>query len=243
MEPWKGCQRCAKSFRSLFIHIMPCVTLHCLVHLLPNIHTISPIPFDIHLPWIPFSMPDFSSFHLPSLSLRSFSLSAFFTPPSASSISGPTFQAIRFPAVHTIATSQAGDANHYTLTQMLLWATIPYAVWQLSYHFLITVRRRDKIAAGEAYQLHVDEEELCEYAAWEDGVAPSCTLDLFPLISFHNALLLLSPFFLLLRPVTQPPSRKRVPTGFSQPHPTLYFRWRTQLTPSHRTPSKNPPSC
>ncbi|KAJ9643377.1 hypothetical protein H2199_004056 [Coniosporium tulheliwenetii] len=133
---------------TLFIHIMPCVTLHCLVHLLPNIHTISPIPFDIHLPWIPFSMPDFSSFHLPSLSLRSFSLSAFFTPPSASSISGPTFQAIRFPAVHTIATSQAGDANHYTLTQMLLWATIPYAVWQLSYHFLITVRRRDKIAAG-----------------------------------------------------------------------------------------------
>lgn len=127
---------------------MPCVTLHCLVHLLPNIHTISPIPFDTHLPWTPFSMPDFSFFHLPSLSLRPFSLSAFFTPPTASSISGPTFQAIRFPAVHTIATSQAGDANHYTLTQMLLWATIPYAVWQLSYHFLITVRRRDKIAAG-----------------------------------------------------------------------------------------------
>jgi REP element-mobilizing transposase RayT len=31
---------------------------------------------------------------------------------------------------------------------MVLWATIPYAVWQLSYHFLITVRRREKIAAG-----------------------------------------------------------------------------------------------
>lgn len=31
---------------------------------------------------------------------------------------------------------------------MMLWATCPYAVWQLSYHFLITVRRRDQIAAG-----------------------------------------------------------------------------------------------
>jgi hypothetical protein len=31
---------------------------------------------------------------------------------------------------------------------MTLWSTIPYAVWQLLYHFLITVRRREKIAAG-----------------------------------------------------------------------------------------------
>lgn len=31
---------------------------------------------------------------------------------------------------------------------MVIWATVPYAIWQLSYHFLITVRRRDKIAAG-----------------------------------------------------------------------------------------------
>ena len=31
---------------------------------------------------------------------------------------------------------------------MMIWATVPYAVWQLSYHFLITVRRREKIAAG-----------------------------------------------------------------------------------------------
>lgn len=30
----------------------------------------------------------------------------------------------------------------------MIWATVPYAVWQLSYHFLITVRRSDKIAAG-----------------------------------------------------------------------------------------------
>lgn len=31
---------------------------------------------------------------------------------------------------------------------MILWATLPYAIWQLSYHFLITVRKRSKIAAG-----------------------------------------------------------------------------------------------
>jgi hypothetical protein len=31
---------------------------------------------------------------------------------------------------------------------MTLWATIPYAIWQLSYHFMISVRRREKIAAG-----------------------------------------------------------------------------------------------
>ncbi|KAH0015697.1 hypothetical protein KCU80_g19079, partial [Aureobasidium melanogenum] len=31
---------------------------------------------------------------------------------------------------------------------MIVWATVPYACWQLSYHFMITVRRKDKIAAG-----------------------------------------------------------------------------------------------
>lgn len=31
---------------------------------------------------------------------------------------------------------------------MIIWATVPYAVWQLFYHFMITVRRREKIAAG-----------------------------------------------------------------------------------------------
>jgi hypothetical protein len=31
---------------------------------------------------------------------------------------------------------------------MTAWSTIPYAIWQLAYHFLITVRRREKIAAG-----------------------------------------------------------------------------------------------
>jgi hypothetical protein len=31
---------------------------------------------------------------------------------------------------------------------MILWSIIPYAIWQLSYHFLITVGQREKIAAG-----------------------------------------------------------------------------------------------
>jgi hypothetical protein len=31
---------------------------------------------------------------------------------------------------------------------MMAWATVPYATWQLFYHFFITVRRREKIAAG-----------------------------------------------------------------------------------------------
>ncbi|TID26744.1 putative f-box protein [Venturia nashicola] len=80
---------------SLFIHIMPCVSLHCIVHLLP-----------------------------------------------------PELQAARFPAVYNIITSSPGDPEHYTLLQMMFWASWPYAVWQLSYHFFISVRRRDKIAAG-----------------------------------------------------------------------------------------------
>jgi hypothetical protein len=80
---------------SLFIHIMPCVTLHCLVHLLP-----------------------------------------------------PALQAERFPAISAIKTSPPGSKTHYSLLDMTLWSTLPYAIWQLSYHFLITVRRRDKIAAG-----------------------------------------------------------------------------------------------
>lgn len=80
---------------SLFIHIMPCATLHCMVHLIPA-----------------------------SLQLE------------------------KFPAVHTIIHSAPDSPEHYTLRQMVIWATVPYAIWQLSYHFLITVRRREKIAAG-----------------------------------------------------------------------------------------------
>ncbi|KAF2756311.1 hypothetical protein EJ05DRAFT_477483, partial [Pseudovirgaria hyperparasitica] len=80
---------------SLFIHIMPPVALHCIVHLIPK-----------------------------------------------------ELQRTRFPAVHTILYSSPKSPEHYTLYQMMLWATLPYAVWQLSYHFFITVRRREKIQAG-----------------------------------------------------------------------------------------------
>lgn len=59
-----------------------------------------------------------------------------------------SLQLERFPAVHTIIHSAPDSPEHYTLRQMVIWATVPYAIWQLSYHFLITVRRRDKIAAG-----------------------------------------------------------------------------------------------
>jgi len=81
---------------SLFIHIMPCATLHCIVHLLE-----------------------------------------------------PEAQRQRFPAIWTVKTSPAGSATAYAnIVSMLAWSTIPYAVWQLSYYFFITVRRREKIAAG-----------------------------------------------------------------------------------------------
>jgi hypothetical protein len=79
----------------LFIHIMPPVTLHCLVHL-----------------------------------------------------TNPELQRVRFPAIYAIRFSVASSPEHYSLWAMMIWATVPYAVWQLSYHFLITVRRREKIAAG-----------------------------------------------------------------------------------------------
>lgn len=81
---------------SLFIHIMPCATLHCMVHLLD-----------------------------------------------------PELQRTRFPAVYVIKHSPPGSPTAYAnIVSMLAWSTVPYAVWQLAYYFLITVRRREKIAAG-----------------------------------------------------------------------------------------------
>ncbi|KAF7558966.1 hypothetical protein G7046_g5194 [Stylonectria norvegica] len=81
---------------SLFIHIMPCAALHCIVHLLP-----------------------------------------------------PAEQEERFPAIWVIKNSPPGSPTAYAnIISMLAWSTIPYTFWQLSYYFLITVRRRDKIAAG-----------------------------------------------------------------------------------------------
>ncbi|KAH8174271.1 hypothetical protein LIA77_05690 [Sarocladium implicatum] len=81
---------------SLFIHIMPCATLHCVVHL-----------FD------------------------------------------PELQRERFPAIWTIKRSPPGSPTAYAnVISMLVWSSVPYACWQLLYYFLITVRRREKIAAG-----------------------------------------------------------------------------------------------
>ena len=74
---------------------MPCVTLHCIVHLLP-----------------------------------------------------PEYQKEHYPAIYNIRFSDPSSPHHYSLLQMMLWSTIPYAIWQVAYHLLITVRRRDKIAAG-----------------------------------------------------------------------------------------------
>lgn len=81
---------------SLFIHIMPCATLHCIVHLYPADQ-----------------------------------------------------QAIRFPAIFNIKNSAPGSPAAYgNLVSMLAWSSIPYAMWQLVYYVFITVRRREKIAAG-----------------------------------------------------------------------------------------------
>lgn len=60
----------------------------------------------------------------------------------------PSLQASKFPAIYSIKFSPPDAPEHYTLTDMIIWATLPYALWQLSYHFLITVRKRNKIAAG-----------------------------------------------------------------------------------------------
>lgn len=54
----------------------------------------------------------------------------------------------RFPAIYEIKTSEPGSPEHFGLGSMVIWATVPYIVWQLSYHLFITVRRADKIAAG-----------------------------------------------------------------------------------------------
>jgi hypothetical protein len=81
---------------SLFIHIMPCATLHCVVHLFPT-----------------------------------------------------ELQKERFPAIWTIRTSPPGSPTAYAnVISMLAWSTLPYVFWQLTYYFFITVRRREKIAAG-----------------------------------------------------------------------------------------------
>lgn len=81
---------------SLFIHIMPCATLHCIVHL-----------FD------------------------------------------EEEQRVRFPAIWNIKHPESGSPTSYTsVIAMVAWSSLPYVFWQLFYYFFITVRRREKIAAG-----------------------------------------------------------------------------------------------
>ncbi|KAF4121777.1 Protein of unknown function (DUF2838) [Geosmithia morbida] len=81
---------------SLFIHIMPCATLHCIVHLIDADE-----------------------------------------------------QKARFPAIWHIRNPESGSYTSYTSSlAMVLWSSLPYAFWQMAYYLLITVRRREKIAAG-----------------------------------------------------------------------------------------------
>lgn len=54
----------------------------------------------------------------------------------------------RFPAIYQIKTSDFDTFEHFGLPSMMVWATVTYIIWQLSYHLFITVRRADKIAAG-----------------------------------------------------------------------------------------------
>ncbi|KAI5310702.1 hypothetical protein KEM55_003280, partial [Ascosphaera atra] len=54
----------------------------------------------------------------------------------------------RFPAIYHIKYSPRDSPEHYGLASMMIWATVPYAIWQLAYYLLINVRRADKIAAG-----------------------------------------------------------------------------------------------
>ena len=58
------------------------------------------------------------------------------------------YQQSHFPAIYSIVTASRSSPNYYSLTSMMLWASVPYMVWQFFYHAFITVRRRDKIAAG-----------------------------------------------------------------------------------------------
>ena len=63
-------------------------------------------------------------------------------------LTSDTLQQKRFPAIYAIRTSDPSSPEHYSIWTMMLWATVPYAVWQLCYHFFITIRRKEKIAAG-----------------------------------------------------------------------------------------------
>ena len=57
-------------------------------------------------------------------------------------------QKSRFSAIYAIKNSSPDSPIHYSLLSMVVWSSVPYGIWQISYHFLISVRRREKIAAG-----------------------------------------------------------------------------------------------
>ncbi|KAE9371523.1 hypothetical protein N431DRAFT_342430 [Stipitochalara longipes BDJ] len=80
---------------TVFIHVMPCVALHCLVHLMP-----------------------------------------------------PDLQQQRFPAIWAVKMLAPSLKIQDSLLIMTIWSTVPYCIWQLSYYFIITVRQRERIAAG-----------------------------------------------------------------------------------------------
>lgn len=63
-------------------------------------------------------------------------------------LTSPELQKARFPGMYAIISSSPDSKVHYSLFGMMLWSSVPYAIWQLTYHFFITVRRREKIAAG-----------------------------------------------------------------------------------------------
>ena len=81
---------------TVFVHIMPCVALHCLVHLLP-----------------------------------------------------PDLQQQRFPAIWEIKTFTSVSKTHNSLLDVIFWSTVTYAIWQVSYYFMISHRHREEIAAGQ----------------------------------------------------------------------------------------------
>jgi uncharacterized membrane protein YjfL (UPF0719 family) len=80
---------------TVFIHVMPCVALHCLVHLMP-----------------------------------------------------PDLQQERFPAIWAIKMLAPSLRVQDSLLALTVWSTVPYFIWQLSYYFMITIRQRKQIAAG-----------------------------------------------------------------------------------------------
>lgn len=51
------------------------------------------------------------------------------------------YRALRFPGAAAI--------DHWNFINGILWTSFYYTVWQVSYHYFITIRRREKIAKGK----------------------------------------------------------------------------------------------